>query len=190
MSRYSSLGAVVVLSLVTLSCSDAPDPLQTAPDHSEHLAPAAPSAARLGKVGGFVALLDGAQEVPAVMTKARGAAHFQLSKDGTEVTYWLFVADIENVTMAHIHLAPPGENGPVVVWLYPDAPPPQLIEGSFTGVLATGTFGADDLVGPLAGRSLADLMGELGPQDAYVNVHTTAYPAGEIRGQISVLGAR
>lgn len=186
MSRYSSLGAVVVLSLVTLSCSDAPDPLQTAPDHSEHLAPAAPSASHHGRIRGFVALLDGANEVPAVMTEARGAAHFQLSKDGAEVTYWLFVKDIENVTMAHIHLAPAGENGPVVVWLYPEAPPPQLIEGTFTGVLATGTFGAEDLVGPLAGMTLDDRMEQLGPEDAYVNVHTSANPGGEIRGQLSV----
>ena len=92
--------------------------------------------------------------------------------------------------MAHIHLAPAGENGPIVVWLYPEAPPPQLIEGIFTGVLATGTFGAEDLVGPLAGATMAELMEQLGPADAYVNVHTSANPAGEIRGQLSAGGLR
>jgi len=189
MSRYASIAAAVVLSFVALSCSDAPDPVQP-PGQGENLSPTAASAVQLGRTRGFVALLDGAHEVPAVDTRAKGIAHFQLSRDGTEVTYWLFVANIENVTMAHIHLAPAGENGPIVVWLYPEAPPPQLIEGSFTGVLATGTFGAEDLVGPLAGATMAELMEQLGPADAYVNVHTSANPAGEIRGQLSAGGLR
>jgi hypothetical protein len=128
--------------------------------------------------------LSGQQEVPRVFTRAQGQATFQLSRDGTFLRYQVNVANIENVTMAHIHLAPAGTNGPVVVWLYPSAPPPQLIPGRSQGVLAAGVIRADDLIGPLAGLELGDLVQELAAGRAYVNVHTDQYPAGEIRGQI------
>lgn len=132
----------------------------------------------------FVAHLTGDEEVPAVDTKAQGQAIFQLSRDGSELRYRLIVANIENVTQAHIHLAPAGANGPVVAWLYPDAPPPQLIEGRFSGVLATGTITEDDLVGLLAGGDLKDLLDAIEAGNTYVNVHTSQFPGGEIRGQI------
>jgi hypothetical protein len=132
----------------------------------------------------FVASLKGREEVPAVDTRAQGQAIFHVSKDGSSISYKVIVANIENVTMAHIHLGPAGANGPVVVWLYPDAPPPQLIPGRFSGVLAEGTITADDLVGPLAGASLEALIEEMVSGNTYVNVHTEQFPAGEIRGQI------
>jgi hypothetical protein len=40
------------------------------------------------------------------------------------------------------------------------------------------------LVGPLAGATLDDLIEEFKADNAYVNVHTEQYPAGEVRGQI------
>jgi hypothetical protein len=132
----------------------------------------------------FVAHLSGGQEVPAAETRATGQAVFNVSKAGDEIRYRLIVANIENVTMAHIHLAAAGVNGPVVVWLYPDAPPAQLIPGRSNGVLATGTITSADLVGPLAGGTLADLLDFMSTEDAYVNVHTSQFPAGEVRGQI------
>ena len=42
--------------------------------------------------------------------------------------------------MAHIHLAPAGQNDPVVAWLYPSAPPPVPIPGCSDGVLAAGVI--------------------------------------------------
>ena len=132
----------------------------------------------------FTAQLSGANEVPAVDTAARGAATFLLSDDGSVLTYRLNVANIENVHMSHIHLAAPGVNGAVVVWLYPDGPPPVLIEGRTQGTLATGTITSADLVGPLAGMTLADLVAAMEAGGAYVNVHTEQNPGGEIRGQI------
>jgi hypothetical protein len=128
--------------------------------------------------------LSGANEVPAVDSRATGQAIFRLARDGESISYRLIVANIQNVTMAHIHRAPAGENGPVVAWLYPDAPPPQLIPGRSSGVLATGTITAGDLVGPLAGQGLDALLAAFVAGDLYVNVHTSQYPAGEIRGQI------
>jgi hypothetical protein len=132
----------------------------------------------------FRAPLSGSEEVAPVETHARGQAIFQLSSDGTELHYRLIVANIENVTQAHIHIAPAGANGPVVAWLYPLAPPAQLIPGRSDGILATGVITADDLVGLLAGASLEVLLDHLRAGNAYVNVHTSQYPAGEIRGQI------
>lgn len=128
--------------------------------------------------------LSGDEEVEPVDTRAQGQAIFRLSADGESLDYKLIVANIENVMMAHIHLAPAGENGGVVVWLYPDSPPPQLIEGRTQGVLAEGTITADDLVGDLAGEDLDVLLEEMRTGGAYVNVHTTQNPGGEVRGQI------
>ena len=118
-------------------------------------------------------------------TLGQGQAIFQFSKDGEDLSYKLIVANIENVTMAHIHVAPPGEqNGPPVLWLYPDGPPPQLIEGRSDGVLAERTVTEDYLVGPLAGMTFDDLKMAIAEGRAYVNVHTSQYPGGEIRGTI------
>lgn len=132
----------------------------------------------------YRAPLSGGEEVPPVATKARGQTIFKLSADGTQLHYRLIVANIENVTQVHIHLAPAGQNGPVVAWLYPDGPPPQLIPGRSNGVLATGVITAADLVGSLAGQPLSALIAHFDAGNAYVNVHTSQFPAGEIRGQI------
>ncbi len=137
------------------------------------------------KVKTFKAHLTGEQEVPAANTRATGQANFKLSKDGSELQFKLIVANIENVRMAHIHLAPSGVNGPVVVWLYPSGPPAALIEGRTNGILAEGVITESSLVGPLSGASFEDLISALEDGNAYVNVHTNAYPGGEIRGQIS-----
>lgn len=132
----------------------------------------------------FHAHAKGSEEVPSVDTRAQGQATFRLARDGNSVEFKLNVSNIEDVLMAHIHLAPAGSNGGVVVWLYPAGPPPQLIPGRHQGELASGTFTADDLVGPLAGASLGDLIEAMRNGGAYVNVHTTANPGGEVRGQI------
>jgi hypothetical protein len=133
----------------------------------------------------FVAVLSGSQEVPPVETRARGTAIFQLNADGTELSYKLVCANIRNITQAHIHIAPAGENGPVVAWLYPSGPPSVLIPGMFNGVLAEGTITAANLVGPLAGLTLNDLLDAVKAGNAYANIHTTQNPGGEIRGQIA-----
>ena len=132
----------------------------------------------------FVAHLSGENEVPAVDTLAQGQANFQLNKTGDEIRYKLIAANIEDILQSHIHMAPAGVNGPVVVWLYPSAPPAELIPGRYSGVVAEGTITADDLVGPLAGHPLSDLLDAMMNGNTYVNVHTIANPSGEIRGQI------
>jgi hypothetical protein len=132
----------------------------------------------------FRAHLSGGQEVPANNSKATGQAIFQLSKDGNSLSYKLIVANIENVTQAHIHLAPAGANGGVAAWLYPSGPPSQLIPGRTNGILMQGELTGSDLVGALEGQSLSALIDEFNDGGAYVNVHTSQFPPGEIRGQI------
>jgi hypothetical protein len=128
--------------------------------------------------------LSGRAEEPANDSRATGQAVFQLNSDGTELSYRLNVANIQNVNQAHIHLGPAGANGPVVAWLYPAEPPAQLIEGRSSGPLRTGVITAANLVGPLAGQSLSALVDEINAGNTYVNVHTSQIPGGEIRGQI------
>lgn len=126
----------------------------------------------------------GREEVPPNDSRAQGQAIFQLSKDGGELHFKLNVANIENVLQAHIHLAPFGVNGGIVAWLYPDAAPPVLIPGRTQGTLSEGVITTEDLVGPLAGATLADLLAAMRAGNTYVNVHTLQFPPGEIRGQI------
>jgi hypothetical protein len=137
------------------------------------------------KVKNFRAHLSGDQEVPPNESIAQGQAIFQLSKDGTELSYKLIVANLENLHMAHIHRAPAGVNGGVVVWLYPSAPPAVLLPGTTKGILAEGVIKAENLVGSLAGQSLSALINEMSAGNTYVNIHTMPlFPGGEIRGQI------
>ena len=144
--------------------------------------------APLGDLYAAARMTGMAQEPEGVETEASGAGVFT-QEEGGEVGYQLFVADIENVIMAHIHLGGSGESGEVVQWLYPstDATEPDLIEGQFSGLLAQGIITGENLVGPLEGESLDRLIQEMQAGNTYVNVHTEQNPQGEIRGQIAVV---
>lgn len=137
----------------------------------------------------FTTHLKGEFELPAAVdTQAQGQASFRLSEDGDTLYYKLIVANIENVTMAHIHLINPANPssgiGAPVVWLYPSAPPAQLIPGRFSGVLAEGTITDASLVNALAGGTLDDLLAAIESGQTYVNVHTLQFGGGEIRGDL------
>ena len=136
--------------------------------------------------------LNGGEEVPARDSNARGNATFSLSDDGLTLSYKLIVANIDNVVASHIHIGPAGVNGPVVLFLYCTVAPGG---GALNGVIAEGTATAANLVGPLAGHPLSDLISAMSAGNAYVNVHTNDgvapintgpgdFPGGEIRGQI------
>jgi CHRD domain-containing protein len=147
----------------------------------------------------FETELSGGEEVPMRSTDAEGEAEFELSEDGMSLRYELKVEDISNVFMAHIHQGPFGENGPIVVWLYPStAPTPGPTGGGpIEGEIATGVITAADFVGPLAGQPFQALIDAIEAGNAYVNVHTNDgvdpantgpgdFPGGEIRGQLRV----
>lgn len=122
---------------------------------------------------------------------ATGQTVLELNADGDSLSYRLDVQKIENVTVAHIHVADePGGIGPPAVWLYPSAPPEVLIPGEFTGRLAEGEITAANLIGPLAGKALVDLLTAIEENRAYVNVHTEKFPAGAIQGALEAVHAQ
>lgn len=135
--------------------------------------------------GNFGTHMTGAEETPPKPSLAQGQLVLRLDADGTALIYKLLVANIEDVTQAHIHLGAPGVAGPPIAWLYPAAPPAQLIPGPFNGVLSEGLISDANLVGPLAGQGVAALVETIRAGNAYANVHTSAYPPGEIRGQLA-----
>lgn len=123
----------------------------------------------------YVAELTGAREVPSVVTTASGSAIFTLT--GRSVAYRISASGFTTMlTVGHVHIGGSGVVGPVIV--------PFTIAAQ-TGAVATGAI---DLSAPItfgnstiSGDSLRTLF-ETG--QAYVNLHTAAFPGGEIRGQI------
>jgi CHRD domain len=173
------LGATLAVATVAACSSDRGSPLDT----GEVVVPVY----SLGMGQGSENLrthMNGGEENPANESQAQGQAIFRLSEDGTELQYKLIVANIENVLQSHIHMAAPGVNGGIVVWLYPSAPPASLIPGRTDGILAEGVIRDANVIGALSGQGLAGLMAAIHAGNTYVNVHTTQHPPGEIRGQI------
>lgn len=126
----------------------------------------------------FRAHLNGDGEVGPVDTDAQGEAIFQLSKDGSSLSFKLIAANIEDVFAAHIHCGTAGVNGPVGVTLFGGA------TVSPNGILSQGTITETNAGNACAWESLADVINAIDAGGAYVNVHTTANPGGEIRGQV------
>lgn len=126
----------------------------------------------------FTAHLNGGQEVPAVNTTAQGQATFKLNAAGTAIEYKVNVAQLENVKFSHLHLAPIGSNGGVVVDLS------GAVAGKVNGTLVEGTIKANQLKGALSGQPLSVLIAQMEAGNIYVNVHTNSFPGGEIRGQV------
>ena len=127
----------------------------------------------------YEAKLIGKNEVPPHETKATGTATFN-AMGTNSISYTVHVKDMQMVTAAHIHQGKAGENGPVVAVLYTTNTPSAMTNG----VLPQGTITATNLEGPLQGKQITDLIDMINSGGAYANVHTTANPMGEIRGQI------
>jgi len=105
------------------------------------------------------------------------------------------VANLENVFVSHIHVAPAGENGPVRLNLCGTDDTPACAT-SGTGVLVEGSNGNTAITGTSADITFDSLLSAIRAGNAYVNVHTSDgdaatngapgdNPGGEIRGQIS-----
>ncbi len=194
--------SLVIASGLLVACAPPPDP--TAP-FVVPLFSSSANASPSSNGGNFGTPLAAANEVmPAGVvndSRARGNVMFQLNAAGDALSYRLIVANIDNAFMAHIHRAAVGVNGPIVVWLYPSTvPAPGPVgQGRIDGVIAEGTITAANLVGPLAGKPLSELLDNLRSGTAYVNVHTNDgvppantgpgdFPGGEIRGQVDQRG--
>lgn len=125
-----------------------------------------------------------------LVTGAHGKAHFSLSRDKTMLKYHFEATGFGTpLFMAHIHLGPKGANGPILMWLFGDqsnAPfPLPRDDGPFTGSIS-GVLTMTDLnPNPALGiNTFEDAIANIMNGNAYVNLHTTANPPGEIRGQI------
>jgi hypothetical protein len=118
----------------------------------------------------YRAALSGANEVPPVPSQGSGVATMTLDTASYQLAYTVAITNVTStVTLAHIHAAPVGVNGPVVFDLL----------GSKT--LAPST----PLTGTLQLNDLAfDTLNTFG---YYVNVHTQTFGAGELRGQLFLL---
>ena len=128
----------------------------------------------------FTATMNGANEKPtAVTTNATGTAEFTYVADIPAIFYKVDVAGIDSVTLAHIH-GPADVNTPAGVIVNLFLGPTKPI--GFTGTLAEGVVGQ---VGAPVGMSMDSLLVLMRNGNSYVNVHTRANPAGEIRGQIT-----
>lgn len=106
--------------------------------------------------------LTGSHEVPAVKTAARGSGVIEVAADGA-VSGKIRTHGIKG-TMAHIHAAAPGKNGPPIISL---APGPH------------GTW-----VVPAGSKLSPDQYKEFLAGHLYINVHSDSHPGGEIRGQL------
>jgi hypothetical protein len=106
--------------------------------------------------------LTGDQEVPPVTTEATGVSSITISSDGSvagTVTTTSLIG-----TMAHIHIAPAGANGPVIVPL---------------------THTSDTVWSVPPGAKLtAEQLAAWRSGGLYVNVHSDAHKGGEIRAQL------
>jgi hypothetical protein len=144
---------------------------------------------------------------PGITTSATGDAFFWLAPNGTALEYVVVVSNITNAFMAHIHLSPGGD---ILVWLAPNpntaksgeeascvavlsggpaSACAELMSGSFSGVLGQGTITAADLSGPKTcvgcdNVTFSQLMTDIQAGNAYVNVHTSQHPGGEVQGTI------
>ncbi|MCA8954264.1 MAG: CHRD domain-containing protein [Planctomycetes bacterium] len=110
----------------------------------------------------FTAELDGAQEVPPVTTSATGRADAYLHEPDNRLVYWIETTGLTAITAAHLHLGAFGTAGGVI---FPIA----------------GTSGVYCGVSP---RLSASVVAALFADGTYFNVHTSANPGGEIRGQV------
>ena len=115
---------------------------------------------------GFSTVLSGAAEVPANASTGSGTAVVVLNDAQTQFSYSVtYTGLVGTLTASHIHRAPVGVNGGVIFGF---APPVGTQSGNFAGV-----------ANPTPAQ-VADLLAGL----YYVNIHSTTWPGGELRGQL------
>jgi hypothetical protein len=135
--------------------------------HAQDTSTAQPQASRPAVL---TARLRGADERPGPADPdGRGEAAMLVLPRAELVCYVLHVSRLDDVVAGHIHRGAAGVPGPIVVSL-------QLPPGP-RRFFAACVHGDADVLGAIVSA----------PQDYYVNVHTTAFPAGAIRDQLHPL---
>ena len=136
----------------------------------------------------FKARLSGAQEVPAVTDQGTTAKfEIQFNRDLTAGEFTLSVDSGIRVTQAHLHCAPAGSNGPIIIWLA-GIPPLQATPNNGWDVdgkwVSNTTVTNDNIVNTACGSNLAQIAEAMAQGKVYANVHSVAKPGGVARGQI------
>ena len=146
----------------------------------------------------FQARLVSFNEVPSISSEALGSFRARLSPDGTTLHYKLtFNGLTAPVTQSHIHFGERHTSGGIMVWLCsgpsnidPTGLAPACpAEGSVEGDLTAANIVQPGAPPPAAGQGIAagefeEFLRALREGAAYANVHSMAFPGGEIRGQI------
>jgi hypothetical protein len=131
-------------------------------------------------------------EVPAVSSVAQGRFKATADPVSNTIAYELSYSGLEgDVRMAHIHLGNRGTNGGIMIWLCQTTanPDPTGLSPTCpqTGAV-TGLIQASAVIGPagqgIAAAEFAEALAAIRAGAAYVNVHSSKFPGGEIRGQI------
>jgi hypothetical protein len=130
----------------------------------------------------FTAQLHGGNENPAIATASVGTATVTWNTATKTGTYAVTVYNMPvATTQGHIHVAAQGANGPVVVnFVIPGV-------GAISNDYAfSNTFACSDVVNrpPQGINSCEDFEQSLLLNNTYANIHSTANPGGEIRGQL------
>lgn len=142
----------------------------------------------------FEASLSGQQEVPGNASSVAGTVEVQFSRALDQVAVEIKMDEpATSVVAAHLHCAPAGVNGGIVLNLLdpPGSPPVAFqdlgnrlrLQGSYTGAnIAPVAAGANNC--PVAIDNIASLLHAIRVGAVYANVHTTAFGGGEVRAQI------
>lgn len=134
----------------------------------------------------FSANLDGNQEVPPNTSRATGTARYELRDGGTRLSFSHQFRRLRRITAAHLHLGAAGQNGPVIAFLLPGDFDPDSLDARRARRGFSGEIGNGDLVGPLAGDPLDALIAAISAGEVYINIHSEDFPAGAIRGQLTL----
>jgi hypothetical protein len=139
--------------------------------------------------GRFAATLTSFGETPTLSTAGHGSLRLQLNSQSMD--YTLTFADISaNVLFAHLHLGEPALAGGVFAFLCGGGGKPACTSP------VSGTIAASDILTPMTGSPAVPQVSPVPfTLDAaerairagavYANVHSTNFPAGEIRGQVT-----
>ncbi len=130
-----------------------------------------------------VAILSGLSEVPSKpTTTGYGSFDGSFSTSVQSMTFTLKVGKLVNLTQAHIHSGVVNANGPILVDLYLT---PTIAAVGDDQQIATGTITPANI--RVGGPTWDQLVTLVTTGGAYVNVHTTLNPGGEIRGQLNTV---
>lgn len=129
----------------------------------------------------FVATLSGGEEVPPVTTATTGSAKVRFNSTFTRAAFELTVNKGKKIQQAHIHCNVAGMNGPIILFLEGLHTPGWNVDGQW---IDNATLLKSNIVDTTCGTTLAQIAQAMEDGRAYVNAHSVAHPAGEVRGQL------